>query len=86
MKFVVLLFILKPYAQNSIFRDKNIVIKGADKGFAVVVWDTEDCIKKPEKQLGYSDVYEEVPGDPEQLISTIHRKIEKIGKKKKFEK
>ena len=80
MKFVVLLFILKPYAQNSIF------IKGADKGFAVVVWDTEDYIKEPEKQLGYSDVYEEVPGDPEQLISTIHRKIEKIGKKKRFEK
>ena len=56
MKFVVLLFILKPYAQNSIFRDKNIVIKGTDKEFAVVVWDTDDCIKEPEKQLGYSDV------------------------------
>ena len=52
----------------------------------MVVWDTEDYIKEPEKQLGYSDVYEEVPGDPEQLISTIHRKIEKIGKKKRFEK
>ena len=24
--------------------DKNIVIKGADKGSAVVVWDREDCI------------------------------------------
>ena len=58
--------------------DKNIVIKGADKGSAVVVWDTEDYIKEAEKQLGDSDVYEEVPDDPEPLISTINKTIEKI--------
>ena len=40
--------------------DKNIVIKGSDKGSAVVVWDREDYIKETEKQLGDSDVYEEV--------------------------
>ena len=34
-----------------------------------------------EKLLGDSDVYEEVPDDPESLISTIHRTIEKIGKR-----
>ena len=61
--------------------DKNIVIKGADKGSAVVVWDREDYIKEAEKQLGDSDVYEEVPGDPEPLISTIHKTIEKIRKR-----
>ena len=38
--------------------DKNIVIKSADKGSAVVVWDREDYIKEAEKQLGDSDVYE----------------------------
>ena len=38
--------------------DKNIVIKSADKGSAVVVWDREDYIKEAEKQLGNSDVYE----------------------------
>ena len=37
--------------------DKNIVIEGADKGSAVVVWDREDYIKEAEKQLGDSDVY-----------------------------
>ena len=58
--------------------DKNIVIKGADKGSAVVVWEREDYIKEAEKQLGDSDVYKEVPDDLEPLISTIHRKIEKI--------
>ena len=36
--------------------DKNIIIKGADKGSAVVVWDREDYIKEAEKQLGVSDV------------------------------
>ena len=61
--------------------DKNIVIKGADKGSAVVVWDREDYIKEAEKQLGDSDVYEEAPHDPESLISTIHRTIEEIRKR-----
>ena len=61
--------------------EKNIVIQDADKGFVVVVWDREDYIKKAEKQLGDSDVYEEVPDDPEPLISTIHRTIEKIRKR-----
>ena len=31
--------------------DKNIVIKGADKGSAVVVWDREDYIKEAEKTI-----------------------------------
>ena len=61
--------------------DKNIIIKGADKGSAVVVWDREDYIKEAEKQLGVSDVYEEVPDDAEPLISTIHTTLEKIRKR-----
>ena len=66
--------------------DKNIIIKGADKGSAVVVWDREDYIKEAEKQLGVSDVYEEVPDDAEPLISTIHTTLEKNQKKRRFEK
>ena len=58
---------------NDLKNNKNIVIKGADKGSAVVVWGKEDFIKEAEKQSGDSDVYEEVPDDPEPLISTIHR-------------
>ena len=38
----------------------------------------ENYIKEAEKQLGDCEVYEEVPDDPERLISTIHRTIEKI--------
>ena len=65
--------------------NKNIVIKGIDKGSALVVWDRGNQIKEAEKQLGDSDVYEEVPDDPEPLISTIHRMIEKI-RQRRFEK
>ena len=32
--------------------DKSIVIKSADKGSAVVVWDRANYIKEAEKQLG----------------------------------
>ena len=66
--------------------DKNIVIEGADKGSAVVVRDREDYIKEAEKQLGDSDVYEKVPDEPEPLISTIHRTIEKIRKREDLKK
>ena len=62
--------------------DKSIVIKSADKGSAVLVWDRENYIKEAKKQLGDSDVYEKVPDDPEPLISTIHRTIEKIRKRR----
>ena len=60
---------------------KNIVIKSTDKGSAVAVWDREDYIKEAEKQLGDKDIYEEVCNDPEPLISTIHKAIEKIRKR-----
>ena len=58
--------------------DKNIVIKSADKGSAVVVWHRDDYIKEAEKQLGDKEIYEEVCNDPEPLISTIHNAFEKI--------
>ena len=37
--------------------DKSIVIKSADKGSSVLVWDREDYIKEAEKQLGDAQVY-----------------------------
>ena len=61
----------EPQVLYDLKSDKNIFIKGADKGSAVVVWDREDYIKEAEKQLGDSDVYEEVPDDPEPLAPYI---------------
>ena len=59
--------------------DKNIIIKSADKGSAVVVWDRKDYIKEAEKQLGDRDIYEETCNDPGPLIRTIHKVIRKRG-------
>ena len=56
--------------------NKNIIIKGADKWSAAVVWDREDYIKEVEKQLRDSAVYEEVPNDPEPRITTEQNRFE----------
>ena len=46
----------------------------------------KNYIKEKEKQLGDSDVYEELSDDPEPLISNIHRPIEKIRKRRELKK
>ena len=38
-------------ALHSLKNDNTIVIKGTDKGSAVVVWDREDYLKEAHKQL-----------------------------------
>ena len=60
--------------------DISIVIKSADKGSAVVVWDREDYIKEPEKQQGDEEVYEEVSNDAAFLLKIITAVIAKIRK------
>ena len=60
--------------------DKSIVIKSADKGSAVVVWDREDYIKEAEKQLGDEYVYEEVSNDVAYLLKIINEVIANIRK------
>ena len=46
-------------AVKSLKEDKSIVIKPADKGSCVVVWDKQDYIREVENQLGDEKVYEE---------------------------
>ena len=58
--------------------DKSIVIKEADKGSAVVVWDRKDYILEAEGQLGNNQVYEECKGD---IVSPLIAKIKSyLGK------
>ena len=57
--------------------DKSIVIKSADKGLAVVVWDREDYIKEAEKELADEQVYEKVSKDAATLLKTINEVIAK---------
>ena len=58
--------------------DPTIIIKGADKGSTVVVWDREDYLKEAYKQLEDKDVYEEVQNDSSILINRIMHALEKI--------
>ena len=58
--------------------DPTIIIKGTDKGSAVVVWDRKDYLKEAYKHLEDKYVYEEVQNDSSILINTIMRALEKI--------
>ena len=40
--------------------DRSVVIKPADKGSAVVVWDRNDYLKEAERQLSDEKTYEEI--------------------------
>ena len=59
-------------ALNSLRDDTSIIIKKADKGSGVVVWDRKDYLKEAEKQLGDKETYEELSSDPvSPLISIV---------------
>ena len=51
-------------ALNLLGDDTSIIIKEADKGSGVVVWDRKDHLKGAEKQLGDKETYEELSSDP----------------------
>ena len=53
--------------------DRTIVIKEADKGSGVVVWDREDYIMEAESQLGDPAVYLPLGNDPS---NTLHNVID----------
>ena len=57
------------------------MIKGANKGSAVVVWDREEYIKEAENQLGDTNIYEEVPNDAKPLMNIILNTLENIRKR-----
>ena len=58
--------------------DPSIIIKGADKGSVVLVWDREDYLDEASRQLDYKEVYEQVPDDPSVLANTLIKVLEKI--------
>ena len=66
------------HALHSFRDDYTIIIKGADKGAVVVVWDREDYLNKVYKQLEDRKVYGEVSNDPKVLVNTIIKALEKI--------
>ena len=70
-------------ALHSLRDDTSIVIKEADKGSAVVVWDREDYLAEAEKQLDDKNVYKkvtkEVEGSLEKTIKGVLGKVRKRG-------
>ena len=61
--------------------DETIVMKSADKGSVVVVWDREDYIKEAEKKLGDKEVNEDDSKDAVTLLKTINAVIVKTRKR-----
>ena len=61
--------------------DETIVMKSADKGSVVVVWDREDYIKEAEKKLGDKEVNEDDSKDAVPLLKTINAVIVKTRKR-----
>ena len=69
-------------AVRSLADDRSIVIKKADKGSCVVVWDRWDYIKEAEKQLGDSTVYNEINYNKKilsQLVDSSNKYFKKLN-------
>ena len=47
-------------AMCSLENDKNVIIKPADKGSSIAVWDRLDYLAEAEEQLSESKTYKEV--------------------------
>ena len=54
------------------------IIKGADKGSVINVWDREDYLKEAYGQLDDKEVYEQGLDDPSVLANTLMKALEKI--------
>ena len=64
--------------RNAIYslRDDNtIIIKEADKGSGIVVWDRKDYLAEAKKQLDDKEVYQEVRGDIESPLIKIIKRV-----------
>ena len=53
----------------SLAEDRSIIIKPADKGSCVVVWDREDYLAEGYKQLSDTSTYTEVKKYNDKLLS-----------------
>ena len=62
-------------AMKELMTGCNIIIKPADKGSGIVIWDKQDCLKQFENQLTHVNVYEKVERDP---VTAINKTILKV--------
>ena len=52
---------------------RNIIIKPADKGSCVVLWDGEDYLAEAEKQLQDIDIYEDTDFKESDLVKLVEK-------------
>ena len=60
-------------AMRSLAEDQNIIIKPADKGSCVVVWDREDYIAEADRQLKDNETYESSSLKDEDLVKLVEK-------------
>ena len=60
-------------ALRNLADDRTIVIKGADKGSSVVIWDREDYLQEASKQLRDTNIYEDVNFNQNILTGLVER-------------
>ena len=65
---------------RSLAADKTIVIKGANKGSSVVVWDKSDYLHEASRQLQDQNIYENVLIN-ENILTDLVAKNNKIFKR-----
>ena len=70
-------------ALDNLKNDKNFVIKGAVKGWAVVIWDREHYIKE-ENKFGDTNIYEEISKDNKPCTKIILKTLRNIRKSRMF--
>ena len=71
-------------AMKVLLNDYNIIIKPADKGNGIVIWDKQDYLRECGNQLTDINVYEKVEGDPATATNKTFCKVldNMISKKK----
>ena len=60
-------------AMRGLAEDRNIIIKPADKGSCVVLWDREDYLAEAEKQLRDVDIYENTDFKESDLVKLVEK-------------
>ena len=60
-------------SMRSLQNDRSIIIKPADKGSAVVVWDRQDYLKETERKLSDSSIYKEVKVTEKDLVDLVDK-------------
>ena len=71
-------------ALETLRNDTTLVIKEADKGSAVVVWDRDDYVREAGSQLEDTEVYEETSFDSDILSEIILKTLGKMKEKEEI--